>query len=161
YENSPVPTASGGSVPSARVATISFGSGPTTIQRYNQNRRVFVGADSPPGVVKGTADKAIKNSPIMRNSPQGVSNAPAGEDRWQQEMSNNFFVASAAGVSSVFSVSVSPYRRFISPSVNMGSSFSAPSGGSSSLSASGQSPSSPVFIGIRMQLGIVAKNAIS
>ena len=38
----------------ARVAEIGFGSGPVSIQRYNQNRRVFVGADLAPGVVKGT-----------------------------------------------------------------------------------------------------------
>ena len=41
-ENLPVPTATGGSVPLSRVADIRFGSGPTTIQRYNQQRRVFV-----------------------------------------------------------------------------------------------------------------------
>ena len=40
---------------SARVAEISFGSGPTTIQRYNQSRRIFVGADLAPGAVKGDA----------------------------------------------------------------------------------------------------------
>ena len=75
-QNLPVPTITGGSVPLSRVATIGFGSGPTSIQRYNQNRRVFVGADLPEGVVKGTADTAIKNLPIMKNLPQGVSNAP-------------------------------------------------------------------------------------
>jgi multidrug efflux pump subunit AcrB len=95
YENLPVPTASGGSVPLARGDDL-VRLGPTTIQRYNQNRRVFVGADLPPGVVKGTADKAIKNLPIMRNLPQGVSNAPAGEDRWQQEMLNNFCAGARA-----------------------------------------------------------------
>ena len=54
-ENLPVPTANGGSVPLSRVAEISFGSGPTAIQRYNQNRRVLVGADLAPGVLKGEA----------------------------------------------------------------------------------------------------------
>jgi multidrug efflux pump subunit AcrB len=42
-ENLPVPTANGSSVPLGRIADITFGSGPTTIQRYNQNRRVFIG----------------------------------------------------------------------------------------------------------------------
>ncbi|MGB7419382.1 MAG: efflux RND transporter permease subunit, partial [Erythrobacter sp.] len=44
-ENLPVQTLDGGTVPLARVAEISFGSGPTAIQRYNQNRRTLVGAD--------------------------------------------------------------------------------------------------------------------
>jgi multidrug efflux pump subunit AcrB len=159
-QNLPVPTTSGGSVPLSRVATIGFGSGPTSIQRYNQNRRVFIGADLPPGVVKGTADAAIKALPIMKNLPQGVSNAAAGEDRWQQEMLYNFMVALAAGVLLVFSVLVLLYRRFISPLVNMGSLFLAPLGGLLLLLATGQALSLPVFIGVLMLFGIVAKNSI-
>ena len=159
-QNLPVPTVSGGSVPLSRVASIGFGSGPTSIQRYNQNRRVFIGADLPPGVVKGTADAAIKALPIMKNLPQGVSNAAAGEDRWQQEMLTNFMVALAAGVLLVFSVLVLLYRRFISPLVNMGSLFLAPLGGLLLLLATGQALSLPVFIGVLMLFGIVAKNSI-
>ena len=159
-QNLPVPTMSGGSVPLSRVATIGFGSGPTSIQRYNQNRRVFVGADLPQGVVKGTADAAIKALPIMKNLPQGVSNAAAGEDRWQEEMLRNFMIALAAGVLLVFSVLVLLYRRFISPLVNMGSLFLAPLGGLLLLLATGQALSLPVFIGVLMLFGIVAKNSI-
>jgi multidrug efflux pump subunit AcrB len=127
--NLPVPTASGGFVPLERVAAITFGSGPTQIQRYNQSRRVFVGADLAPGVVKGTADKLIKKLPIMQNLPQGVSNAPFGQDEWQQEMQTNFMIALGSGVLLVFSVLVLLYRRFVSPLVNMGSLFLAPLGG--------------------------------
>jgi multidrug efflux pump subunit AcrB len=159
-EELPVPTISGGSVPLSRVASVTFGSGPTTIQRYNQNRRIFVGADLPPGVVKGTAMDAINALPIMKNLPQGVSNAPAGEDRWQQEMMTNFMVALASGVFLVFAVLVLLYHRFISPLVNMGSLFLAPLGGLILLLLTGQSLSLPVFIGILMLFGIVAKNSI-
>ena len=159
-QNLPVPTTSGGTVPLSRVASIGFGSGPTSIQRYNQNRRVFVGADLPEGVVKGTADAAIKNLPIMKALPQGVSNAAAGEDRWQEEMLTNFMVALAAGVLLVFSVLVLLYRRFISPLVNMGSLFLAPLGGLILLLVTGQALSLPVFIGVLMLFGIVAKNSI-
>ena len=52
-ENLPVPTAGGGSVPLKAVADIGFGSGPTTIMRSNQLRRLAVGADLAPGVVEG------------------------------------------------------------------------------------------------------------
>ena len=159
-ENLPVPTASGGSVPLSRVATISFGSGPTTIQRYNQNRRIFVGADLPTGVVKGTAMAAINNLPIMKNLPDGVSNAPAGEDRWQAEMLGNFLVAVVSGVLLVFAVLVLLYHRFVSPLVNMGSLFLAPLGGLLLVALFGQSMSLPVLIGILMLFGIVAKNSI-
>jgi multidrug efflux pump subunit AcrB len=159
-QNLPVPTTNGGSVPLSRVAQIGFGSGPTTIQRYNLSNRVFVGADLPPGVVKGTADEAIKNLPIIKNLPQGVSNAPAGNDKIQVEMVNNFINALGAGIVLVFSVLVLLYRRFISPLVNMGSLFLAPLGGLIALLLIGQPISLPVFIGILMLFGIVAKNSI-
>ena len=159
-ENLPVPTASGGSVALKSVAEIGFGSGPTSIQRYNQNRRVFVGADLAPGVVKGTADKAISELPVMKSLPTGVSNTAAGNDKVQQEMLGNFAVALVSGVLLVFSVLVLLYRRFISPLVNMGSLFLAPLGGLIALVIVGQPVSMPVFIGILMLFGIVAKNSI-
>ncbi|WP_068073395.1 efflux RND transporter permease subunit [Novosphingobium lentum] len=158
--NLPVPIASGGSVPLSRVADIGFGSGPTTIQRYNQSRRIFVGADLASGVAKGTADAQIKALPIMKALPDGVSNAPAGQDRFQQEMLVNFAIALAAGVMLVFSVLVLLYRRLISPLVNMGSLFLAPLGGLLLLGVAGQPMSMPVFIGMLMLFGIVAKNSI-
>jgi len=158
--NLPVPTASGGSVPLSRVADISFGSGPTTIQRYNQSRRVFIGADLAPGFVKGQADPAINALPIMKNLPQGVSNAPFGADQWQEEMIQNFVVAVIAGFLLVFAVLVLLYHRFVSPLVNMGSLLLAPFGGFLALAIVGQPISMPVYIGVLMLLGIVAKNSI-
>jgi multidrug efflux pump subunit AcrB len=159
-ENLPVPTTNGGSVPLSRVAEISFGSGPTTIQRYNQNRRIFIGADLAPGVIKSEAMKKINALPTMANLPLGVSNAPFGEDEWQQEMMSNFIIALGSGVLLVFAVLVLLYKRFMSPLVNMGSLLLAPLGGLIALFLFGQPLSLPVFIGILMLFGIVAKNSI-
>ena len=158
--NLPVPTANGGSVPLERVAEITFGSGPTTIQRYNQSRRVFVGADLAPGVVKGTAMEEINKLPTMKNLPVGVSNLPFGVDRWQKEMLNNLMLAVPSGILLVFAVLVLLYHRVISPMVNMGSLFLAPFGGMLALAITRQSISMPVYIGILMLFGIVAKNSI-
>jgi multidrug efflux pump subunit AcrB len=159
-ENLPVQTASGGSVPLSRVAEIGFGSGPVTIQRYNQNRRVFVGADLATGAVKGTAMDKIMKTPVMSNLPAGVSNAPVGEDEWQAEMAQSFGIALLAGTLLVFAVLVLLYKRFMSPLVNMGSLLLAPLGGLIALLIIGQPLSMPVLIGILMLFGIVAKNSI-
>jgi multidrug efflux pump subunit AcrB len=158
--NLPVPIANGGSVPLSRVALIRFGSGPTTIQRYNQNRRIFIGADLAPGVVKSDAMTKINALPTMTNLPAGVSNAPFGEDEWQAEMMQSFMIALASGILLVFAVLVLLYRRFMSPLVNMGSLLLAPLGGLLALALIGQPLSLPVFIGILMLFGIVAKNSI-
>ena len=158
--NLPVPTASGGSVPLGRVAEISFGSGPISIQRYNQKERVFVGADLSPNVAKGTAQQKLDALPIMKDLPSGVSNAPFGEDEWQQEMLVNFGIALISGTLLVFAVLVLLYKRFMSPMVNMGSLLLAPLGGLIALQIVGQPVSMPVFIGVLMLFGIVAKNSI-
>ncbi|MEP7351058.1 MAG: efflux RND transporter permease subunit [Sphingorhabdus sp.] len=158
--NLPVPTASGGFVPLERVAEISFGAGPTTIQRRNQNFRIFIGADFAEGIVSSSADKVINNLPIMKNLPSGVSRAPFGSQEWEEEMQRDFLTALISGTLLVFSVLVLLYRRFMSPLVNMGSLLLAPLGGFLALWIVGQPISMPVFIGTLMLFGIVAKNSI-
>jgi multidrug efflux pump subunit AcrB len=158
--NLPVPTASGGSVPLERVAEISFGAGPTSIERRNQNFRVFVGADFAPGIVSSDSDAVINNLPVMKNLPTGVSRAPFGSQEWEQEMQRDFGIALVSGTLLVFAVLVLLYRRFMSPLVNMGSLLLAPLGGLMALGIVGQPISMPVFIGVLMLFGIVAKNSI-
>lgn len=159
-ENLPVPTAAGGSVPLSRVAEISIGSGPVSIQRYNQSRRLYVGADLAQGASSGTVMEKIKQLPIMKDLPNGVSNAPVGADEWQQEFILNFQIALMSGILLVFAVLVLLYHRFMSPMVNMGSLLLAPLGGFILLLFIGQPLSLPVFIGVLMLFGIVAKNSI-
>ena len=159
-ENLPVPTSAGGAVPLKRVAEIRFGAGPTQIQRFNQSRRIFVGADLGPDQVSGPVNERIQALPIMQNLPAGVSNRPVGDQRWQQELIQNFIIAVIAGIMMVFAVLVLLYRRFVSPLVNLTSLLLAPLGGLLALAALGQTVSISVYIGLLMLLGIVAKNSI-
>ena len=159
-ENLPVPTASGGSVPLSRVAEIRFGAGPTSIESYDRQRRVYIGADLAPGVLKGDADLQIEKQPLVLNLPTGVSNTKTGQDELLQDVMVDFAVALVTGVLLVFAVLVLLYRRLMSPLVNMGSLLLAPLGGLIALALLGQPISLPVFIGILMLFGIVAKNSI-
>ncbi len=159
-ENLPVPTATGSSVPLGRIADISFGSGPTTIQRYNQNRRVFIGADLASGVLRGNVMEEVNNLPTLADLPQGVIRDQVGEDEMQQELMANFSVALVAGVLLVFAVLVLLYKRLMSPLVNMTSLALAPLGGIFLVWIVGQPLSMPVLIGVLLLLGIVSKNSI-
>ncbi|ABC64790.1 efflux RND transporter permease subunit [Erythrobacter litoralis] len=159
-ENLPVPTLTGGTVPLSRVAEVSFGSGPTAIQRYNQNRRVLVGADLGQGVIKGEAQAEVDQLPILQDLPQGVVRDVVGEDQWQQELVNSLFIAVIAGFLLVFAVLVLLYKRLMSPLVNMTSLLLAPLGGIFLVWLVGQPQSMPVYIGILLLLGIVSKNSI-
>ncbi len=159
-QNLPVPTASGGSVPLGRVADISFGAGPTEIERFNMSRRVLIGADLAEGAIKGPVMERINKLPSMQALPTGVTTPVVGEDEWQAEMIQNFIIAVITGIFLVFAVLVLLYKRVVSPLVNMTSLLLAPLGGLLALIMIGQPVSMPVYIGVLMLLGIVAKNSI-
>jgi multidrug efflux pump subunit AcrB len=159
-ENLPVPTAAGGSVPLKVVADIGFGAGATELRRYNQQRRVLIGADLAPGLVSGDANPKINALPTLKNLPTGVEKVTLGQDKWQAELLVNFVIAVFAGVLLVFAVLVLLYKRVLPPFVNMGSLLLAPLGGGIALHLAGMAISMPVFIGLLMLLGIVAKNSI-
>ncbi|MBB6124510.1 efflux RND transporter permease subunit [Sphingobium subterraneum] len=159
-QNMPVPTANGGSVPLRVVADVSFGTGPTQIRRYNQVRRVVIGADLAPGVVTSEADKKIAALPALEKLPQGIRKLNVGDAKWQAELVMNFAIAVFSGVLLVFAVLVLLYKRVMAPFVNMGSLLLAPLGGALALHLTGQPISMPVLIGLLMLLGIVAKNSI-
>jgi len=158
--NLPVPTSRGTMVPLSVVADVSFGVGPSQIQRYNQERRIVLSADLAPGQVSGEQLSKIKALPAMSNLPEGVHYAAAGQAKWQREMLINFFIALGAGVLLVFGVLVLLYRRAMPPLVNLSSLLLAPLGGAVALHIAGMATSLPVLIGILMLLGIVAKNSI-
>jgi multidrug efflux pump subunit AcrB len=159
-ENLPVPTATGGSVPLKLVADIGFGAGPTRIDRTNQVRRVNIGADLAPGFVSGQAWQKINQLPTMRDLPPGVRQLLLGMNRWQQELIRDFAIAVSSGIFLVFAVLLLLYHRFLPPFVNMGSLLLAPLGGLVALMIFGMPISLPVYIGLLMLLGIVAKNSI-
>ena len=159
-QNLPVATQAGASVPLGVVADIGFGSGPTQIDRTNQERQLTVGADLAPGVVSGVAQRQIHALPIMKSLPLGVAELIVGQSKWQAEMVTDFTVAVISGVFLVFAVLVLLYRRALPPFVNMGSLLLAPLGGLLGLLITHNPVSMPVFIGLLMLLGIVAKNSI-
>ncbi|TFI57460.1 efflux RND transporter permease subunit [Sphingomonas parva] len=159
-QNLPVPTTTGGSVPLKLVADIGFGAGPTRIERINQVRRVTVGADLAPGKVSGDAMPKILALPTLQNLPLGVNRIESGMSKWQGELITNFIIAVVAGILLVLAVLILLYKRFMPPFVNMASLLVAPLGGTLALMATGNPISLPVYIGILMLIGIVAKNSI-
>ena len=159
-ENLPVPTTNGGSVPLKVVAEIGFGEGPVVVQRTNQIRRLSIGVDLAPGLVTGDAMPKINQLPSLKNLPQGITRLTLGEAKWQAELLLNFIIAVIAGILLVFAVLVLLYKRVMPPFVNMGSLLLAPLGGAIALRITDNPLSMPVFIGLLMLLGIVAKNSI-
>ncbi|PZU08565.1 efflux RND transporter permease subunit [Sphingomonas sp.] len=159
-KNLPVPTSIGGSVPLRVVAEVGFGSGPSQIRRYNQARRLMIGADITPGAIQGDVQSRVFALKELKDLPSGVQRVAFGNAKWQAEMVTNFVIAVVTGVFMVFAVLVLLYKRVIPPFVNMASLLLAPLGGALALHLVGMPISMPVMIGLLMLLGIVAKNSI-
>jgi multidrug efflux pump subunit AcrB len=159
-ENLPVQTARGTTVPLKVVAEIGFGAGPSEIRRYNQERRIVIGADLAPGGISGEERQKVLDLPAMKSLPAGVHYAASGQAKWQAEMVSNFIIAVFAGVMLVLAVLILLYKRVMPPFVNLGSLLLAPLGGAIALHIAGMAISLPVLIGLLMLLGIVAKNSI-
>ena len=159
-QNLPVPTTSGGSVPLRLIAQIQLGAGPTRIERSNQMRVLNVGADRAPGIEDSQARERVNELPTMKNLPIGIQQVVLGQQRWQAEFIRSFLLAVVAGLLLVLAVLVLLYRRALPPLVNMGSLFLAPLGGLLALMIAGYAITLPVYIGLLMLIGIVAKNSI-
>lgn len=157
--NMRVPTATGGTVPLRAVADISYGAGPTQLRRHNQSRRTAIEADLN-GAQFGDAMKDIRALPAMRNLPTGVHELKFGEAEVMEELVSGFIVAIVSGVLLVFAVLVLLYKSVLAPFVNMGSLLLAPLGGAVALILTGHAITMPVYIGLLMLMGIVAKNSI-
>jgi hydrophobe/amphiphile efflux-1 (HAE1) family protein len=158
-ENLPVPTASGQTVPLKSVADLSFGEGPTKVRRYNQSRRVSMEADLN-GVVLGTAMKAIRDLPTMKNLPQGVHLVEVGDVEVMTELFTNFTLAMATGILMVFAVLVLLFARVFQPLTILSALPLSVGGAAVALMICQMPVSLPVVIGFLMLMGIVAKSSI-
>ncbi|MGD9599075.1 MAG: efflux RND transporter permease subunit [Steroidobacteraceae bacterium] len=158
-ENLPVPTAGGGAVPLKAVADISFGQGPSTVRRYNQSRRVAIGADRA-GVEPSVAMEKIMALPTLRHLPQGVRLIEKGDAEMMNELFSNFLLAIAAGVLMVFAVLVLLFARVFQPITILSALPLSIGGAALALILTGKALSLPAVIGVLMLMGIVAKNSI-
>jgi hydrophobe/amphiphile efflux-1 (HAE1) family protein len=155
-----VPAAAGSSIPLASIAGFEMGQGPTTIDRYDRERRITLGADLVGNTPLGEAMAAVTSLPAAQSLPAGVQLRQFGDAEIMGEIFEGFFKAMALGIMLMFAVLVVLYSSFLQPITIL---FSLPLsiGGAIIALILSQLPISlPVVIGILMLMGIVAKNAI-
>ncbi len=155
-----VPTARGPAVPLATVAEVTYGTGPTMIDRYDRIRRVAVEADMFGTDALGGVIEQVMQLPAAKSLPPGVKIKTAGDAEVMEEVFTGFALAMGAGVMMVFGVLVILFAGFLQPITIL---FSLPLsfGGVILALVIAQMPiSMPVVIGVLMLMGIVTKNAI-
>ncbi len=156
-----VPTSKPGvSVPLSSVADVSFGKGPTALDRYDRARRVAVEADLVGETPLGAAIEAVRALPAAKNLPQGVALMESGDAEIMGEVFSGFALAIAAGVMLVLAVLVLLFQDVLQPITILVALPLSVGGAFIALLLTGNSISLPVVIGFLMLMGIVTKNAI-
>jgi multidrug efflux pump subunit AcrB len=147
-------------VPLATVADISFGGGPTTIERYDRRRRVAVEADLVGNTPLGEAIEQVMALPSARNPPAGVTIARVGDSEIMEEVFSSFSRAIAAGVLMVLAVLVLLFANAMQPITIIFSMPLSIGGAFLALLVTGNAINLSVIIGFLMLMAIVTKNAI-
>jgi len=155
-----VPANNGVSVPLSSVADITFGAGPSQINRLDRERSATIQGERAAGMTLGQADEAIHNLPVMQKLPSGIRELKNGDSEQLQELSSGFAYAIIAGVLLMYVVLVVLFGSFVHPltiltalPLSLGGAFGA-------LAITGNSLSVTSLIGLIMLMGIAAKNSI-
>ncbi|MET0941194.1 MAG: efflux RND transporter permease subunit [Mesorhizobium sp.] len=156
----PVPTASGVSVPLSSVAEIHFGQGPSSIQRFNRERRVVIGADMANGAELGEGLGIVWSLPEVKNMPAGTRIQETGDAEIMGEVFAGFAAAMGTGLMLVLVVLILLFGSVFHSFTILGSLPLAIGGVVAGLWLTNSAVSMPVVIGILMLMGIVTKNAI-
>ena len=156
----PVPTASGVSVPLSSVAKVEFGQGPSSIQRFNRERRVLISADMAAGAELSEGLATVWALPAVKDMPAGTRIQETGDAEVMGEVFAGFATAMGTGLMLVLVVLILLFGSVFHSVTILGSLPLAIGGVVAGLYFTNNAISMPVVIGILMLMGIVTKNAI-
>ncbi len=147
-------------VPLLSVAAIRQSEGPSSIERYDRERRVQLAADLAPGMALGDAIKSVFDLPEAHGLPPGVRLQNGGDAEIMGEVFAGFATAMGTGLLMVLAVLVLLFGGMFQPITILLSLPFSLGGVILALQVTHKPVSMPVVIGLLMLIGIVAKNAI-
>ncbi len=150
----------GKAIPLTAVAEISFSRGPSSITRYDRERRAVIGVDLERGLALSDArDRFMKVVDDLK-LPSTVRLQPSGDAEIQDEVVQGFVTAMGTGILIVLGVLILLFGSVFQPITILLSLPLSFGGVALSLIATNNPISMPVYIGLLMLMGIVTKNAI-
>ncbi len=147
-------------IPLAAVADITFGRGPSSISRYDRERRAVIGVDLESRYAMSSAREMFLKVVDEQKLPASVRLQPSGDAEIQDEVATGFMTAMGTGLMIVFGVLVLLFGSVAQPITILLSLPLSFGGVVLALLATNNSVSMPVYIGLLMLMGIVTKNAI-
>ncbi len=159
-QNLRVTNAAGVAIPLAAVADVTFGRGPSSISRYDRERRAVIGVDLESRYAMSSAREKFLKVVEEQKLPTTVRLQPSGDAEMQDEVATGFMTAMGTGLMIVFGVLVLLFGSVAQPITILLSLPLSFGGVVLALLATNNSVSMPVYIGLLMLMGIVTKNAI-
>ena len=159
-QNLRVTNSSGVAIPLTAVADVTFGRGPSSINRYDRERRAVIGVDLESRYAMSSARETFLKVVDEQKLPASVRLQPSGDAEIQDEVATGFMTAMGTGLMIVFGVLVLLFGSVAQPITILLSLPLSFGGVVLALLATGDSVSMPVYIGLLMLMGIVTKNAI-
>lgn len=159
-QNLRVTNTQGVAVPLAAVADVTFGRGPSAIDRYDRQRRAVIGVDLVSRYALSSAREKFLEVVEEQKLPDGVGLQPSGDAEVQDEVATGFTTAMGTGLMIVFGVLVLLFGSVAQPVTILLSLPLSFGGVVLALLATNNPVSMPVYIGLLMLMGIVTKNAI-
>ncbi len=142
------------------IATVTYGSGPTRIEREDKRRQIVVYGNTV-GTSPGDLINKIRNDYIPElNMPTGYSYKMIGQSDNMSRAFNEVYKAVILAIVVVYMVLAAQFESFTQPFIIMASLPFAVIGAILGLLVVGQTANMMSLIGFTMLLGLVTKNAI-
>lgn len=148
-----------GPVMLGQVATLSFGGGPSVIERYDRERNVQFNVELA-GLPLGEMKKAAEGLPSLKNLPVGLRAQEVGDAEANAEMATGFALAMFTGILCIYIVLVILFKAFLHPLTILAALPLSFGGAFFGLLVTGKMLSMPSFIGLLMLMGVATKNSI-
>lgn len=149
----------GNSIPLSAIANFSYSSGPTTIERYDRQRKITLEANLN-GSTLGEALRKIQTLSSITKLPAGVKVQYGGDAEVMGEVFAGFCKAIGTGLLMVYAIQVLLYKNWIQPFTRMAALPLSIGGTFLMLFLTGTNFSMPTMLGILMLIGIADKNSI-
>jgi HAE1 family hydrophobic/amphiphilic exporter-1 len=151
---------SGQPVQLRQIANVTFGKGPSEIQRKDRERLVTVAANLSGEVPLGQVTAEIEQAVAGAGIPPGIQVFYGGDSENMRDMFSDMTIALSMAILFVYIIMVSLFESYIHPLTIMFSLPVAMVGALGGLALTGMTLSMFSMIGIIMLMGLVTKNAI-
>ena len=155
-----IPSTSGPPIPLTVVADVALSTGPTQVERYDQQYRTTVSADLEGDTLLGPGSAAVAELTAQLDLPEATRIQSGGDAEVMGEIFTQFGLAMGAGVLFVYILLVLLFSSSVTPVTILASLPLAIGGAIFALYLYGAGIGLSVVIGFPMLMGIVTKNAI-